>query len=135
MTNDLKPDLLFIREALEASWDEKTSYLAVKKKGNLALGQCYPTSWVVQHFFPKTEIIKGKVWNGKEIELHFWNGLLVDGTLYHIDLSWQQFPSGSSIREFEILDRNTLHDSEGTIERCEVLLKRVTDYLETHFNK
>lgn len=54
-------DLLKIREALEASWDEKTSYLAVKQEGNPALGQCYPTSRVVQHFFPETEIIKGKV--------------------------------------------------------------------------
>lgn len=83
------PNLLKIREALEASWDEKTSYLAVKQKGNPALGQCYPTSRVVQYFFPETEIIKGKVWNGKEIETHFWNGLSVNGNLYHIDLSWQ----------------------------------------------
>ena len=132
MTHKLKPDLLLIREALEASWDEKTSYLAVKKKGNPALGQCYPTSRVIQHFFPKTEIIQGKVWNGKEIELHFWNGLLVEGTLYHIDLSWQQFPKGSSVREFEILDRNSLNDSQGTIERCEILLQRVIRYMDCH---
>ena len=66
--SDLKPDLLLIREALEASWDEQTSYLAVKKKGNPTLGQCYPTARVVQHFFPETEIIKGEIWNGKETE-------------------------------------------------------------------
>ncbi len=85
---------------------------------------------MIQHFFPNTEIIKGKVWNGKELELHFWNGLLVDGILYHIDLSWQQFPMGSSVREFEILYRDSLNDSPGTIKRCEVLLKRVVSYLE-----
>jgi len=131
MRKKSKTDLLKIREALEASWDEKTSYLAVKQKGNPALGQCYPTSRVVQHFFPETEIIKGKVWNGKEVEVHFWNGLSVNGELYHIDLSWQQFPAGSSVREFEILDRHSLNDSALTVRRCELLLERVNKYLET----
>lgn len=122
-------DLLRLREALEASWDEKTSYQAALRKGNPALGQCYPTSRVVQHFFPEMEIVKGKVWNGKETETHFWNGLMVNGTLYHIDLCWQQFPSGSSVSEFKILDRNALGDSAQTIKRCDLLRQRVTDYL------
>jgi hypothetical protein len=121
-------DLLCLREALEASWDAKTSYLAVSRKGNPALGQCYPTSRVVQHFFPETKIIKGKVWNGKELETHFWNGLLVSGTLYHIDLSWQQFPPGSSVREFKVL-RPPFGDGSSTIKRCELLLARVVSYL------
>jgi hypothetical protein len=129
MTEKSEIDLLKIREALEASWDEKTSYLAVKQVGNPALGQCYPTSRVVRHFFPETEIIKGKVWNGKEVESHFWNGLMVSGELYHIDLSWKQFPNGSSVRSFEILDQNTLNDSESTVKRCELLLARVNKYL------
>jgi hypothetical protein len=130
-----KPDLLLLREALEASWDEKTSYLAVQKEGIPALGQCYPTAWVVQHFFPKTEIIKGNVWNGKEIEVHFWNGLFVDGDLYHIDLSWQQFPAHSSVKVFEILDRKLLNDSKGTNTRCEILLNRVIKYVNLHNKK
>lgn len=125
-----KTDLLQLREALEASWDERTSYLAVKKKGNPALGQCYPTSRVIQYFFPDTEIAKGKVWNGKEIETHFWNILKVRDDLYHIDLTWQQFPHGSQVCEYTILDRNKLGDSEPTIKRCELLLKRVTAYLD-----
>ena len=123
MTNS-KPDLLKIREALEASWDMQTSYLAVSKASNPALGQCYPTSRVVQFIFPETEIIKGKVWNGKEIETHFWNGLMIDGVLYHIDLTWQQFPPGSTVREFKILDRDLLDDSAQTIVRCELLKQR-----------
>lgn len=127
-----QPDLLLVREAIEASWDEKTSYLAVKKAGNPALGQCYPTARVVQHFFPKTEILKGTVWNGKEVEVHFWNGLLVDGNMYHIDLSWRQFAPHSSVQEFKIIDRNTLNDSLGTVERCEILLRRVEIYLNHH---
>lgn len=126
-----KVDLLpRLREALEASWDEKTSYLAVKEKGNPALGQCYPTSRVVQHFFPETEIVKGRVWNGKEIETHFWNVLKVKGDLYHIDLTWQQFPQGSKVRKYTILDRNKLGDSEPTLKRCELLLERVNNYLQ-----
>lgn len=131
MTENTKPDLLSIRQALETSWDVKTSYLAVKEEGNPALGQCYPTSRVVQHYFPETEIIKGKVWNGKELETHFWNGLVVNGDLYHIDLSWQQFPAGSAVRKFEILDRDSLNDSASTIKRCELLLNRVNGYLRT----
>lgn len=125
-----KIDLLRLREALEASWDEKTSYLAVREKGNPALGQCYPTSRVVQQFFPETEIVKGKVWNGKEIEMHFWNVLKIKDDLYHIDLTWQQFPQGSKVREYIILDRNQLGDSEPTVKRCELLLERVNDYVE-----
>lgn len=125
-----KIDLPQLREALEASWDEKTSYLAAKEKGNPALGQCYPTSRVVQHFFPETEIVKGKVWNGKEIETHFWNVLKVKDDLYHIDLTWQQFPHGSKVREYTILDRNELGDSEPTVKRCSLLLERVTSHLD-----
>lgn len=49
MSNNFRSDLLLLREALEASWDEKTSYLGVKEKGNPALGQCYPTFRVVRY--------------------------------------------------------------------------------------
>ena len=132
MKNSPEPDLLLLREALEASWDATTSYLAVKKKGNPALGQCYPTSRVLQHFFPEMNIIKGKVWNGKKLEIHFWNGLQIGETLYHFDLSWQQFPAHSSVREFQVLDRESLNDSDGTVRRCQVLLQRVTEYIKLH---
>lgn len=125
-----KINLPHLREALEASWDEKTSYLAVKEAGNSSLGQCYPTSRVVQHFFPETEIVKGKVWNGKKIETHFWNVLKVKDNFYHIDLTWQQFPQGSKVREYTILDRNQLGDSAPTVKRCELLLERVNNYLQ-----
>lgn len=49
--------MLALREALEASWDRQTAYGAVEQAGNPALGQCYPTSRVVQHYYPATEII------------------------------------------------------------------------------
>lgn len=122
-------DMFRVREALEASWDEKTSYLAVKEDGNPALGQCYPTSRVLQHFFPELEIAKGKVWNGKEEESHFWNILSISGVTYHIDLTWQQFPHSSIVREFNILDRKELGDSDPTVKRVELLKQRVTEYL------
>lgn len=125
----MKPDLTKIREALEASWDEQTSYLAVKEEGNPALGQCYPTSRVVQHYFPKTEVVKGKVWNGTEEETHFWNILDADGARYHIDLSWQQFPPGSSVREYRVLDRSDFKDGDESKRRVKLLIDRVIDYL------
>jgi hypothetical protein len=121
--------MLQLREALAASWDRHTAYRAIEKADNPALGQCYPTSWVVQHYYPATEIIKGKVWTGESEEIHFWNGLLVGDHWYHVDLTRQQFPAGSVVREFVVLDRQNLGDSETTIQRCALLLKRVEGYL------
>ena len=121
--------MLRLRNALEASWDRQTAYGAVEQVGNPALGQCYPTSRVVQHFYPATEIVKGKVWTGESEEVHFWNCLKVGDELYHIDFSWRQFPAGSIVREFVILDRCNLNDSEATLQRCALLLKRVEGYL------
>ncbi|MEW6339356.1 MAG: hypothetical protein RXR20_29095 [Paraburkholderia sp.] len=124
------PDfMLRLREALAASWDKRTAYLEVEQMGNPALGQCYPTSRVVQHYYPETEIIKGKVWTGKALDVHFWNGLRIGDDWYHIDLSWQQFPAGSFVQEFTIVERQELNDSEATMQRCALLLKRVDDYL------
>jgi hypothetical protein len=126
-----RPDqnfMLRLREALEASWDRQTAYGAVEQAGNPALGQCYPTSRVVQHYYPETKIIKGKVWTGESVEIHFWNGLPVGDEWYHIDLSWQQFPAGSVVQEFVVLDRQALSDSEATMQRCALLLKRVEGY-------
>jgi hypothetical protein len=121
--------MLRLREALEASWDGLTAYGAVEKVGNAPLGQCYPTARVVQHYYPSTEIIKGKVWTGEREEIHFWNGLPAGDKWYHIDLSWNQFPAGSVVREFVVLDRHDFGDGEAALERCALLLKRVEAYL------
>ena len=83
----------------------------------------------MQRYYPETEIIKGKVWTGETADVHFWNGLRVGDDWYHIDLSWQQFPAGSVIQEFSILERQELNDSQATMQRCELLFKRVDDYL------
>jgi hypothetical protein len=121
--------MLRLREALEASWDGLTAYGATEKAGNPALGQCYPTAWVVQRYYPATEVIKGKVWTGERDEVHFWNGLRVGNTWYHIDFCWSQFPFGSVVREFTVLDRHNLGDSRASLERCALLLKRVEAFL------
>ena len=124
------PDfMLRLREALAASWDKRTAYFEVEQAGNPALGQCYPTSRVVQHYYPETEIIKGTVWTGETTEIHFWNGLRVGNDWSHIDLSWQQFPAGSTIEGFVIIGRRELNDGEATMQRCALLLKRVGEYL------
>jgi hypothetical protein len=124
-----KVDLLKLREALEAAWDSETSYKNVSRPSNPALGQCYPTSRVVQFFLPETEIIEGRVWTGKGIEKHFWNVLSIGNELIPIDFTWQQFPHGSKVKSYKVLDRNKFGDSQKTIERVELLLKRVLDYL------
>jgi hypothetical protein len=122
-------DMTQLREALEASWDEKTSYRAVSKKGNPALGQCYPTSRIIQFFFPEIEIVEGEVWTGRDTEKHFWNVLQVNESVLHIDLTWQQFPHGSMVRSWKIRDRQTLGDSQQTIDRVNLLHDRVKSYL------
>ena len=124
-----------LRAALEASWDRLTAHDAIEQPGNPALGQCYPTARVVQHYFPATEIIKGTVWTGQADETHFWNGLRVGDAWHHFDLSWQQFPAGSLVREFTMLDRHHLGDGDVTLQRVDLLLRRVRAYLEHHYRR
>jgi len=120
-----------LREAIEASWGQDTAYLQAYEEGNPALGNCYPTSRVVQYFFPRMEITYGTVWTGKQEEGHFWNVLIEDGIEYHIDLTWQQFPHGSIVKGYAIRDRETLGDSEATLKRVDTLLRRVVHYLDS----
>jgi hypothetical protein len=127
---DDKVTLRELREALEASWDAATSYGGVSEGGNPALGQCYPTAWVVQQFYPEVEIVEGEVWTGKSLEKHFWNVRISEAGECHIDLTWQQFPAGSVMRGFKIRNREKLGDSPATIKRCGLLRDRVARYLE-----
>ncbi|HEX8443547.1 MAG TPA: hypothetical protein VF631_07855 [Allosphingosinicella sp.] len=114
-----------LRSALEASWDAHTAYQGAVRPGNPAFGQCYPTARVVQWFFPESEIACGDVDTGSSIECHFWN-VRVDGDRTdHIDLSWEQFPPGSAVLNYRLLDRNALGDSPPTLARCALLLERV----------
>jgi hypothetical protein len=111
--------------ALEASWRADTAYGGVHQAGNPALGQCYPTSRVVQWFFPRFEIAHGQVETGSATEAHFWNIDPAQDPAEHVDLSWQQFPAGAMVTGFVVLDRNTLNDSAPTGRRCRLLLDRV----------
>jgi hypothetical protein len=114
-----------LRDAIEASWDSRTSYLGVTCPGNPALGQCYPTARVVQWFFPELDIVSGEVQTPSSVECHFWNVRPGADALTHVDLSWDQFPAGSTVRNFELLDRTALGDSRPTLARCRLLLERV----------
>lgn len=114
-----------LRSALEASWDPQTAYLGAHQAGNAALGQCYPTSRVVQWFFPNLEIAAGEVETGSALEAHFWNVDPGCKPAKHVDMTWQQFPEGSKVLRFKILDRHALDDSAPTIVRCRMLLERV----------
>lgn len=118
--------------ALEASWDHLTAFRGDIRAGNPAFGQCYPTSRVVQWFYPDYEIAKGEVWTGASLEEHYWNVRRVHGEDEFLDLSWQQFPTGSTIRSFSLLDRHALGDSVRAKDRCALLLGRVLFYLSKH---
>jgi hypothetical protein len=124
-----RPALPRLAAALEASWDRRTAYGGVAQPGNPALGQCYPTARVVQFFYPETEIACGEVWTGSTTECHFWNVRGSGPQAEWIDLSWQQFPPGSVVRHFKLLDRHRLGDSPHTLERCTLLLRRVLAHL------
>ncbi len=125
----METDFDQVSEALEASWDRNTSYQMAFEENNPALGQCYPTSRVIQAFFPETEIVEGEVWTGIRIEKHFWNLLLTDGVERHIDLTWKQFPAASEVRNWRVRARETLGDSPGTIACVNLLLERVNDHI------
>ena len=118
-----------LRLALQASWRPDTAYQSVDEPGNPALGQCYPTCRVVQWFFPYFEIAKGRVDTGSSIETHFWDVDARSQSAAHLDLTWQQFPGGSRVLDFELLDRDTLGDSPRTVLRCNLLLSRVLKQL------
>ncbi|HEX8256790.1 MAG TPA: hypothetical protein VF589_04090 [Allosphingosinicella sp.] len=119
-----------LSSALEASWDRRTAYLGACRPANPALGQCYPTSRVVQWFFPRLEIASGEVDTGSGFEAHFWNVDPASNPARHVDLTWRQFAPGSKVARFEILDRDALNDTPPTIARCELLLSRVLLKLE-----
>ena len=123
--------MLRLREALEASWDQETAYDCVMEAGNPALGQCYPTARVIQHNYAQTEIVRGNVWTGQSSELHFWNVLETAGQWVHIDLTWKQFPAGSIVTEFELLERKALDDGPSAIRRCSLLIQRVQKHLDS----
>jgi hypothetical protein len=118
-------DITRLARALESSWDHLTSYQGATQPNNPAYGQCYPTSRVVQWFYPEVEIARGDVWTGHRIERHFWNIRSSGKAAEWIDLSWQQFPPGSVVQNHQVLDRHTLGDSPATVERCALLLRRV----------
>jgi hypothetical protein len=117
--------LIELKAALVGSWDRRTAYGEVHQPGNAALGQCYPTSRVMQWFFPNLEIAWGEVDTGSALEAHFWNIDPASTPAEHVDLTWSQFAAGSRVVRFEIVDRHALNDSPPTIARCQLLLDRV----------
>lgn len=124
MTTRAPPTLDRLEQALRASWDRHTAHLG-GRADNTAAGQCYPTARVVQWFYPEAEIVAGQIDTGAGLEDHFWNQSGED----RIDLSWSQFPEGSTIVSARVLDRTTLNDSPPTVARCTLLLERVQAFL------
>lgn len=123
-----KLNLTTLRHAIEASWSEETAYHNVLEVGNPSFGQCLPTSFVINHFFPEIQMVCGKVLIDNKIEEHYWNALMMNDNFYHIDLTWQQFPIGSKVLEFEIFDFNSLAKNSSAYKRSHLLLNRVNKY-------
>lgn len=123
-----------MREALESSWNPATAYLEARQTDNPALGQCYPTSRVVQLLLPEFEIVEGQVWTGKRDEKHFWNLLRTERGDIHIDLTWQQFPLGSVVRHWRVRDRDGLSDGAATLRRVDRLFKSVHAHLRARLD-
>lgn len=119
-----------IRHALEQSWGADTAYLSAFQQGNPALGNCYPSSRVVQHYFPDTEIVEREVQTPSGIEIHFWNILITEEFEYHIDFTWGQFPDGSYVTSYRVRDRSKLNDDNEATVRVQLLLDRVQKFLK-----
>ena len=92
-------------------------------------GSVIPLPALSSTIFPETKIARGFIWTGKSEEMHFWNVLDIGGTIYHIDLSWRQFPPGSPVVRWALLSEDN-SDGEVTVKRIKTLLKRVQDYLK-----
>lgn len=121
----MRVDMLQLRTALERAWQPDTAYHGVQEDGNPALGQCYVSARVVQHYFPEAEIVEGEVQTPAGIDKHFWNLFSIRSSDVHQDLTWRQFKPGSYVLNWRVRDRHTLNDSEPTIQRVARLLERV----------
>jgi hypothetical protein len=119
--------MIYLREAIEASWGSDTANPGTYQQDNPARGQCYPTSRVMQFHYPWLEIVSGKVQTSAGVEDHFWcNG----GDLTHFDWTWQQFPVGSRVLTWRVRDRLYLNDGDRTLLRVSTLTERVRGHLD-----
>lgn len=124
-----RPTVPALAAALRASWDVLTAYQGRFDPANPAAGQCYPTSRVVAWFYPDFEVVRGEICTGPGFEQHFWNVKTGSEGGEILDLSWEQFPSGSKVQQFDFLRTGPSADSQRTRDRCLTLLTRVVDHL------
>lgn len=122
--------MLALRRAIEASWQPDTAFGHVNEPGNPALGHCYDSARVIQHYFPNADIVEGRVITPQGEEKHFWNVLKIGDATIHLDMTWQQFPHGSYVENWFVRDRATLNDSPATLRRIELVLQRVQHHLD-----
>jgi len=123
--------LLFLREAIEHSWDEDTSYCPDKwTPTNPSLGQCAVTALIVHKFSNlPTALIRGEIQTAHgNRETHYWDEY--EGV--PIDWTWQQFPLGSSILDYQEVDPTKLFLDGWFSKRYTILEDRVIKYLKDH---
>lgn len=120
------PTLLKIREALEKSWAQDTTYCMIGfSKANPALGQCLVSTLVLQHYLGG-EIIRGKFTEPDGVGgSHYW--LRIKGV--DVDLTWEQFKKGTKIKPTGKPTRKGMLKYPNVRERYNALQQKVDKYL------
>lgn len=109
--------MIDLRERLERGWSIDTTYCPESYVGaDPAHGQCAVTSVLVQEHLGG-ELVRG--WadvDGRAVR-HYWNRI---GGL-DVDLTWRQFPAGTSLRDAEVTTFEVLVANRWMLERLERL--------------
>jgi hypothetical protein len=111
-----------LESALEAAWSRDTSAdAATWSEANRAWGQCAVTALIVQDY------LGGILRRGEVGPIsHYWN-LTPSGD--EVDLTWQQFPSGTEITNVTVRTREYVLSHVETARRYEKLARRVDQIL------
>ncbi len=113
-------NLLEFRDKVERAWNEHTSYNNYDENDwfhDPAFGQCAVTACLVTEYFG-FKIKRGVV---KDFGTHYWN--YYDGI--DIDLTWRQFPAGSTLSDTSVV--GYYHLAEGIKPRLDILRQRFED--------
>lgn len=120
--------LIRLREALEHSWSQDTTYCeGAYSRRNPSCGQCLVTALVLQHYFGGDIIGASFTEPSGHTGSHYW--LKLNGV--DVDLTWQQFPIGTKLSNFRKSSRALNLKHKNVNLRYNILLPRVEEYLKT----
>lgn len=98
-------DILELRERLEKAWSIETTYCPDNYRGkDSSWGQCAVTAMVVYHKLGGS-LMQGMVETPQGyFTRHFWNRIRG----LDVDLTWRQFPIGTTLTKVEYASRGDL---------------------------